>query len=430
MNYEDFESNLVRVNEGSGVLVPAMTDAHCYILTAKHNLSDTEIVVKDSAGNLLATVAPNRCFSDADKDAAVIILDGIKSPPLSLDSQLLGHAHPVTLAGFPTIRENIANQLQSRFLDGEITRANDETFDVFCREFPAQDDIMGISGGGVFAKAGDEWILVGIEHGMAAAAGEINTQVSACRVKVFEQIIDAHKLPPALPSFFDDFKKLCLSSFQLNGTFFDENKQQTLKHLLQRFAHACFEETSITPNSLCLEFNQRLLVKNTPEYSVNNKKLWISWLELLALSLLIDGKDPSRVDMDYITQLQKKRRLIFSNSRDDWSKFLKDIVSTDMEGLDDKATVIVSNDCAAPPTKAVLDFKRLPIDISMVYSRRFDFTKATQQPTPSRLMHLDGVHVHCINNQEDQYDCTNVPETMEKIKHEYTTIIAGPDTQH
>lgn len=423
MNYNDFEDNLVRVNQGSGVLVPAMTDEFCYVFTAKHNLSKNENSITDRNGVELGKVKSDLCFPHQDRDAAVIILNGVAPKSLLLDRQSLGRKQEITLGGFPSTRFKLVGEDATRFFDGEIKRADEYEFSIFCQEFPTQDDIMGVSGGGVFVDFDSEWILAGIEYSVEREGEENNTQLKVCRTLVFEQIIRDNTLPLALPSFLRSFNLLISLAFNLNGTFFDGNKQKALSQLLQNYAKLSLELTQITPESLRANFGIQLLIKHTPEFCVSDRKLWVSWLEFMTLSLMIDGKQPADLTMDYVNDLHKKRRLLYSNSKEDWSKFIRNIDHTDMDGIEDGAIVIVSNDCQLPPTKAMIDYSKLAVDIGLINSRPFDFTKAPRA-TPSRILHLDGIHAQCINNKEDEYDCKDYQTTIDKIKNEYLATIS------
>lgn len=400
-----------------------MTDDFCYVFTAKHNLSKNENSITDRNGIELSKVKSDLCFPHQDWDAAVIILKGVVPKSLPLDFQSLGRKQEITLGGFPSTRFKLVGKEATRFFDGEIKRADEYEFSIFCEEFPAQDDIMGVSGGGVFADFDSEWILAGIEYSVEREGEENNTQLKVCRALVFEQIIKDNALPLALPSFLKSFNLLISLAFSLNGTFFDENKQKNLSKILQNYAKFSLGLTPITPESLRANFGAQLLINNTPEFCISDRKLWVSWLEFITLSLMIDGKQPADLTMDYVNDLHKKRRLLYSNSKEDWSKIVRNIGHTDMDGIEDGAILIVNNNCQLPPTRAMIDYKKLAVDIGLINSSPFDFTKASR-PAPSRILHLDGIHAQCINNKEDEYDCKDYQTTIEKIKNEYLATIS------
>jgi hypothetical protein len=428
MNYKDFEPNLVRVNQGTGILVPALSEEYCYVFTAKHNVIAEENRITSADSSLDLTIRSDKCFSSENTDSTVIVLDAVASPPLAVASDLTRHALEITFAGFPAVRQQAGDP--DRYFDGQITRAEENRFQIFCREFPAQGEVSGMSGGGIFAKLGQEWVLIGIEFGMAGEPEENNTQINCCPITVFEEILNANGLPPCCPPFFDSFQKLCEWSFPLDGTFFDGSKREILSKIMRGYAKAHINNASVTPNSLHLKLSADLFVKNTPPHCANHRKLWVSWLELMAISVLVDKKSADEFDMEYIAELRRKRRLLYSDSTADWAKILRDIietVDTEVEGLDDGAIIFISNNCAAPPQKFELDLTKLPKDISRVRSTFFDFTKSEQPAKPSRLVHLDGLHFQCINNQEERFDCVDARQTINEIRDEYAANIVKPD---
>lgn len=415
MNYGDFANNLVRVNQGSGVLVQALSDKYCYVFTAKHNIIDQQNIVANADGAVIATVSVDSCYCSETDDAAVIVIEDSISPTLTVAGNIVNHGGEITLGGFP---ENPHGSLPIRFLDGTIKFVGERTFQILCEEFPTQDDIMGMSGGGIFQKSIGEWVLIGVEYGMAG-----DTQMNCCGISVFEEIINRNSLAVPRPPFFDNFQKLCDWSFPLTGSFIDSGKRDTLSGILRAYAHAVLEGIPITPQSLYIELDANLLVKDTPVHCISHRKLWISWLELLSLSVLIDEKKTEELNMQYIEELQRKRRLLYSNTTTDWCTILREIVTTTIEGLDDDAILFISNNCTHPPHQYDIDVKRLLPDISRVSPAKFDFTNSKKQTKLSRLIHIDGLHLHCVNLKEFEYPCHDQYETIEKIKNEYTSFI-------
>jgi hypothetical protein len=415
MNYGDFAPNLVRVNRGSGVLVQALSEKYSYVFTAKHNLADQQNTVANPDGSVIAKVSLESCYFSENDDAAIIVIEGISSPSLSIAGNMVNHGGEITLGGFPASPHG---EQSSRFLDGKIKFVDERTFQILCEEFPTQDDVMGISGGGIFQKSIGEWVLIGVEFGMAG-----DTQMNCCNISVFEEIINRNSLAVLRPPFFDNFQKLCAWSFPLTGSFVDSGKRDTLSKILQAYTHAILEGSTITPQALYIELDVKLLVKDTPAHCINHKKLWISWLELLSLSVLIDEKKPEELNMQYIEELQRKRRLLYSNTTADWCGILREIVTATIEGLDDEAILFISNNCTHPPHQYDIDVKRLLPDISRVSSPKFDFTNSKKQSKLSRLVHIDGLHVHCVNLKEFEYSCHDQYETIEKIKNEYASFI-------
>lgn len=421
MNYGDFSSSLVRVNQGSGILVQALSEEYSYVFTAKHNLSTGQNTVASADNTINSIIDRSKCYCSANDDAAIIVLDGIASPPLTIAGHVVSHGAEITLGGFPISRHGGA-QLE-RFLDGQVKHVDERTFQILCEEFPTQDDIMGMSGGGVFKKSLGEWLLIGVEFGMAGDESEGSTQMNCCNISVFEEIIIATRLAPPRPPFFDNFQKLCASSFPLTGSFIDIGKRETLSKILQAYSYAIINDSNITPLALCRELSGELLVKDTPKHCLNHRKLWVSWLELLSLSVLIDGKNAEQLNMQYIEELQRTRRLLYSNTTEDWCRILKEIITTAIDGLDDGAIVFISNNCTSPPHQYDVDVKRLPPDISRVSSTLFDFTSSKKQSKISRLVHIDGLHVHCVNMKEYDYPCEDQHDTIEQIKNEYASVI-------
>lgn len=422
MTYDEFKKNLVKVNHGSGVLVSAMTKDYCYVLTAKHNIYDDSNTVTNSLGEAFE-ISKQDIFSSEVLDASIIILRGIVAPPITVAAGELTHGEPITLGGFPEFRAG--NENNGRYLDGAVKDIRSPEFDILCEEFPPQEDVMGISGGGVFLKSTHEWILVGIEFEMAAAIGEASSQIKCYEISIFENIILVNDLPMLKPVFFDDFSELCDSVFALNGTFFDNEKKEFLSTLLRNFSRSRIASRMVSPLVLWNHLKEGIFVKNTPSHCVSHTNLWIAWLELVVISLLMDEKTADDLDMDYIAKMYRNRRLLYSSSTSDWSSFINDIVATKMEEMDENSILFIANNSKIPPNKAIIKFKNIKSDIARTSSANFDFTKSLQQPKPSWIVHLSGLHWISINDKEDEYECVDVMKTIEKIREEYVKNTTG-----
>lgn len=162
---------LVRVNDGTGIIVSPLDDSILYIFTCKHVIQDNnnKLLSKESISVRYDehTSRENHTFEivdvftdDCEKDVAIIVakrdLDNIPHLYLSSDKKECYHI------GFPENRKKIEGNFQeSLVLYISIFDGNheDELVEYEYQKTPTDKELKGMSGGGIFNKSGE---LVGI----------------------------------------------------------------------------------------------------------------------------------------------------------------------------------------------------------------------------------------------------------------------------
>lgn len=162
---------LVRVNDGTGIIVSPLDDSILYIFTCKHVIQEKnkELFSKESISVRYDehTSRNDHTFEIIDvvtdndqKDVAIIVvkrdLDDIPHLYLSSDKQECYHI------GFPESRKKIEGNFQgSLVLQISIFDGNheDEWVEYEYQKTPTDKELKGLSGGGIFNKSGE---LVGI----------------------------------------------------------------------------------------------------------------------------------------------------------------------------------------------------------------------------------------------------------------------------
>ncbi|CAG4886916.1 ABC-three component system protein [Paraburkholderia saeva] len=405
---EEIYQRAVMVNDGSGVLVTALSADHSYVLTARHNL------LKERT-NVASLMEPNETVVKLRDGTEIEVRQLIVSPMLDIAvivvvSQTLEPTATSTsvemeqsmwLVGFPEIRRNLNDPL--RLFTGQIESFGAMSIDVSTKSFAPVDEVRGVSGGGVYIKAAKRWILVAVECEMEGRLQEGHNWLRCIGIPAFDDLIREHGFPPILPPFLLSFSRLADAAFPLPG-FECPATLQRLRTVLLSVIRTNLATDSPTPNGILSAFGKRLLVQEDPECSLLDRKLWISWLEYLTLSVLLDR--PQVVDADYIETLRSRRRFLYSGSDGEWTAFVERIIQSDLGDLADDGLVLVSNRIEGSPakTRSIRDLSRVVPDIGLPLSGALDIGIPRKPIGKVKLFHLDGLHMDCIVRQEELYD--------------------------
>jgi hypothetical protein len=428
---EDLKAWAVKVDGGSGVLLPALGADYSYVFTAAHNLRpNPEILEEYRTADAIEITLPDGTSCSAIRyevleahDAAILLLPycDVEPLPVSPATSLLDE---VWLAGFPDTRRD-GRPDPVRIYRGKIENQTEAQVVISTVSFDEKATVEGSSGGGVYRIAGSDWELVAIEFGMESREREGHNWLRCVPISVFEELIRDKALDPIAPPFLAAFDSLLESMFLVPG-FECVNTRAKLRDILKDVARNIIRLNGPTPLGLKEKFKKRLLVFGEPEYRLMEKKLWISWIELLVLSVLLEPTHA--VDDDYIERIHKRRRLLYSGSKEEWTGLLEDIMRSDLEGLDPDGIVLISNNRDVPPvkTESIRDLSTILPDIALPVDSLFDIGKYRKRPAPRKLLHIDGVHKNCITEREAAYlgDRQTNEAILAILKEAYHAIFA------
>ncbi|EKM5064312.1 hypothetical protein PUZ93_001310 [Cronobacter turicensis] len=409
---EQQKQSTVIVNNGSGVAVPAMASQYSYVLTARHNLQadpknretllpleDIRITYRDGQ-----VIEPKAIFSSHTEDAAILLIEGVQVEPLVYSNDVIEDQASIAILGYPATRRNgTGNSLKT--FRGEIQDFEHTRINVSTSSFASQDEIMGVSGGGVFSKRQNEWVLIGIEYSMEGPENESQNWLSCVRIGIFEKIIadssfqELH-VAPILPPYLLDFLQLVEYSFPLEG-FECERTQRLLRQMLWDVAKEKLTGKCPSPHSIMQKFGDQLLVAGDPLYRLADRKLWLSWVEFLVMCVLLDS--PQEIDHDYIEKLRKRRRLFYSGSDREWTSYLEAIAKSNFIGLESDGVVLITTNRTPVKTRPAVSFSKLVMDICRPNGSNFDIGASAQAPKDLKLMHIDGLNRDCLVLNEQQY---------------------------
>lgn len=276
---EVMASYCVIVNDGSGVLVNAMTQAYSYVLTARHaiKLNAADNVVIDNTGKRMQ-VLEVLLYPDAKRNFAYdcgilkVAFDARVVQRASLTSDL-PHRAFLTLVGFPATERASAHPI--KHYDGHMTSDVDDFIIFTIDTIPGFATIKGMSGGGVYHVVGNEPRLVAVEFSMDGTSEDQQYGRVQCYGLIrFQEIITAHDSAPMVPPYLECFSRLRGNIFGFN--VIDPHNVARLKAELLTFADSLVAYGIPAPYELMGKYQSDLLLDSQCPSEVQDLELWVA----------------------------------------------------------------------------------------------------------------------------------------------------------
>lgn len=358
MDVNDFKLYSAKVRNGSGVIFQPMNKReYTYILTANHNLlgkrpskedsrlkeeyvlSEIDIFIQSETDPIKIELVENEYyFPHKDADIAILkidYLDGFENIFVSPNYKVLNDSF---ICGYPGYRDGKLT-LQEKYTNYELSRFIDER-DYFCKgqltsETKEQEEITGLSGGGLMRIDNNNISLIGIQSEVASQIP--NGQIEFVPIKYFDDIINypenEGKLCLLLPPFMGAFEYLKNEIIKL------EDASQP--SLINKIKSAFSEQMKFIGLNPYLIYNSNIGSKLLADRNSNpfSKELWVSWLEYLTILCFVEDKN---IDINNIEAIFNKKRLIHSDTNLGWLEIIPDLLKNNLDGLENNGTLIVS----------------------------------------------------------------------------------------
>ena len=423
------QEHSVVVNGGSGVLIQSMSKDYAYVLTAKHCLHTDKDDPYSSLLNEHKVVSSHGVVIEVldivlheTKDIAILIVPPRDNIELMLGDVVLTNNDQVKLCGYPADRRQdqfgYASHIfnYSDTVNGEIILSPDGAL--------SYENIVGFSGGGLFSLS-EPIGLCAIETKMSGNTyREHHGNISAISVKEFFNLINESSqkykgLPLAqiLPLHLSSFEHLIAFSFQVSKSWSDDNKLTFLIQILKDIATKEIQ-VSLNPHKILEDFRHYIQVHSRPNHEIHCKDLWISLLEVITISLLID--QPAIIDKNYVETVFKSRRLVFIGVNGTWQQHISDIFEAELKDFNSGGIVIAKT--LSPQSLVQFSSDRLDKlikhrnisrskpNINHITNVRSNITKI------SSIVDLSALHGECIERKEDIFEAlTDINDYPNKL---------------
>ncbi len=419
--YEQMSAHCVKVNDGSGVLVNAMSGEYSYVLTARHVLKKHNTLT-NHVGAPIEVIDVHE-HANPDFDCAVIQVEYVSYIQQSTWlASLLKHHASLMVAGFPTTRRTSTDQIKHQ--DGKLTSFEDESFIFTAEGIPPKEVINGMSGSGVYYLHDGRIYLTGVEYRMDGdVTAEQFGRLKCHGLSHFEEIIAAIKLAPMVPYFLKCFSRLKKKIFGFN--VIDPDNVKKLKEKLDLVADRLLSGKLPAPYELMLKYDKSLLLSRKNMSALQDKELWVAYFEFIIICVLIDDVDA--VDDAYLQGLERKRRIIYSSTDAHWVRNLADILKAAKQMLDRNGTIVVispqENAPVLPPQHCleniIDDITSVPTSGSIL---QIDNVSEDTYKTFT-VTHLKGLRNSCVVEKEWEYKIAKSSAQLPLFRRYYSAIV-------
>lgn len=427
---EIMQSYCVRVNGGSGVIVNAMTLEYSYVLTAAHvleGITDHEVI--DYQGNLIEVIDILRHSESFDpetllNDYAILKVCFQAHVAQKIFSALdLPHRADLTLVGWPETERTSLDPI--KFYDGHMTNVINSLIVFTIDGIPGKTTIDGMSGGGIYFLRDGLAFLTGVEFKMDSIEQDQQYGRVQCHSLLkFEEIIKIHECAPIIPAHLECFSRMRERIFTFN--VIDPDNIRHLKIALESFTESLIASGMPPPYKILEQYGSQLLVDPLKSDELNSLELWDAYLEFLVICALMDNIGTT--DDVYIEGLERKRRLIYTSSSDNWIRRLEEFLKTARRLLDQNGTLIIASpDAAASPLPPNFRLQKVINNIALVPNQG-PFAPIDEVESliysSFRLTHLQGLRKTCVVDIEDEYQvAASGREQLQLLRDKLNEII-------
>ncbi|WP_165494384.1 ABC-three component system protein [Azotobacter chroococcum] len=415
----------VKVNSGSGVLISALSQEYSYVLTAAHVVRDSQDqTILNHKGEQINDIQ-TYFHPDANVDCAVIKIPYDESINLSLCLGEPPHQAPLMMVGYPGSRaKETAFHKKVKQQDAALTSWVNGEIVISATGAPDKEMIDGFSGAGVYYLDDGYPRLIAIEFSMdGAKVEEYFGRIKCHAIRWYEELVESHSLAPIMPSFLECFSILKDKTFNYDipGAALIDHIKEELGGIIDEI----LEDESTKPSLILKKYETGLLFSGEHQSSLLDIRLWISYLEFMAISVLLDN--PTKADSSYFSGLDTKRRLVFSKSEKNWIGELRSLLELAGTMLDEGGSLIIDN-CEAVPTAMPASFQIQGVLAHIARPRsagsRLKINQVSKEKyTTFRLAHIRALHRRCVVEHIEDFYKKDSSEYIDMLRGFYNVYV-------
>lgn len=426
MNENDLKRYTVILGGGSGVLFQPLDEKITYILSAKHVFyNETENDRGQKVNTLTEKIS--FCFSDAQNDkkeievkkggnyfehsddgidAAILILnENLGYNQIFIDERTTGF-DGFNLTGYPNSKRNADDKYDKQIIRDLISHDDSSIALRLVVNHLDHEQITGFSGGGIIKTNGDSLLLAGIQS--KTPTGNCSGEIQVTPIKKFEEIVEGNNLSKLLPNFLIKIESLLSAIIEFN---------QTIPSLKPKLQAALRIQSGKIKCELKDIYNSNFLNKSSiKSTSINSKQFWISFLEYALIISLLEDND---FNEELLTEMNKKRKFIFSDSSKNIYDLYSDILLFASDNIDDQCQILVAT--TVPPTTDKtrrMPASKVPKNIANVDDNE-TIDRIILRKKIKEIIHLKAIELDCINKNDellDQFDIHQFEDILTEIK--------------
>jgi len=441
--HQKAKDHSVKVAGGSGVLIQPATDRYSYILTAKHvlmNCADQgdctdcsectkkdgckeppydEIIINKFSGK---SIKPIGIYRSEKQDALILKIPFEHNLSVLASFGEVEHSALISLFGYPAIERGKGKKTADEHRIHALKKHDSQDEKLFFKnESDANiDDLIGFSGGGLFAFdiKSQALALVGVENRMDNTEA-YHGHICGSSIRVYSTIIKKYALAKLKPLHLMSFKHSKNSIF---GPF-DLCNKRSLDGVRQVFI-SLLDNTvipsSLSPEMVLDDFSDELLAYKQEYKELEESRLWIWFLEFVVIQLILvpPSATESGWEKEYLMNIFNSYRFIYSNKTIGFRSIYRELIlPTDFSALNGtcKIMLLASGDKPANPR---LDLERLNKSLSDISAGKATSDIATIRKNTNLkhdVIHWPQLNAECLVENEESFSSLNIIANEDQI---------------
>jgi len=439
MSINQLRELTVVVNGGSGCLFQPFDRTCTYILTATHNIVDWGIekpdIIRftyDGGAPQAIDISPasyvtgTNFFPHPELDVCIIKLPRIAGLPfVSRVDNLDTNNSEFVLMGYPEARREGNPNKTAWFRPDEnisiLHTVRRNVREARIPDTPKYEEVVGHSGGCLIKSEGGYVLIAGIQNKVVESDTEQLGRVEFTVMEAFDEIIQTFSglLSPIFPGYLQDFSFFKEKSFLLDvGALYEESVSLMRKCLRDLAEDIITSQT--TPIGIRSFFKQRILVSGQSHEVLQGSEIWRIWLEFLTILNVVR---PTTWTDGYISDIFNTYRLLYSDTKNDWTSELQNLVYSDYRGLPVGGTVIVGT-AHRPSYSYEIEKGKIPKITRATEKKLMKTDDGINFPFDSyRFVHIDYFTDKCLKDKMADYeDILDEQELIEKLKEQFNEL--------
>lgn len=425
---EKIKSSTYVVNNGSGVLVQAMTKEFSYIITAKHVIQEdrddpskgiipeANIIIRTPTDGSIST---SNVYVHPVLDLAILVVDYLPTS-IKVYEQDIKFEDTLVMFGYPNynnIHRNperpISDWVENYSL--KVLDVKDEEIKTRTPEAIQHQDIEGFSGGGTLSIVGDEAYLVGI-LGKLRQSGEFVNRIISIPLKNIFLIIENRGIPPVKPSFFGNLSELQSDIFNIENCFSPADIKKATD-ILKSNSSSSLENCEFHPYNIIQNHSESICCLGDSQEFLEDKEFWIAYLEFLHVEGLITPE--ITWDDSFLEYLCNNYKFVYIKGREGWKGHLSNILSTNVDHLTNGGKLLLVDFGQMPSSPDQLNSFRenIPSNVADgIDEESIAHVQSIIQKSIS-ILHLQKLHEQCITSREAELNRMNKITQRQEISN-------------
>ncbi|WP_066961026.1 ABC-three component system protein [Microbulbifer sp. Q7] len=425
---EKAKKHVVKVSQGSGVLIQPKTLEFSYVLTAKHVVNEEEfpelqdIEVTDRRGQRIR-VLQRILDANSDDDIAILKVEFQAGLELGYFYEDLNIEMGVYIYGYPSNRSLGLGEVDepSTYRLSLLDFRNNDVLEFRNDSIALHEDVSGYSGSGIFYfnNSIQKVQILGIQNRMAEAESN-DGHIRGYSIRKFIALIDSQDLEKLKPPYLSSFSHSESSLFSDLALSMDTSLDIVKRHLKDLLSqHNINNSQIITPEEIIDRFKESLLSHQQLEEDLYQPQMWIWFLEFLSVYLSLNQPDRQQENWEaiFLTSIFQRFRVIYTHKQTNFRRLYREYIAfTDFSSMPTNAKVLIFANGDKPPSP-ILDerLKEIPRDISIGLDRHQIDTVRNNKKLPNPLIHWPKLNEDCLADKEHEIADINLVEQPDAL---------------